>query len=460
MKLHFLKEDALAAMKGNLDANLHFYRSPDNAWIYDYFQGENPFGEFKLEVPDFQLTFDCQSGDYAKSDIQNAKILYSALINLSDTQATDERLWAGMCHCDFWDYCHERWNHNDNTENQKQTVINRYFFKKGDGMRRALQQNTLSKLWWVARYVYDASRKDPFELLDYFQNDFATKTLVILSNNYISCTSVAHGLISALLELEAEGFTINRSSGGRSNAKQEVFYEATRYLNIFGGTHILDYYSSEEIKEKVIQHLKNQEGIVYRTMDTTPSHSEPKVESVVTDETDRVEASATVENSPYPAETDPPVSIPDDEPIAVEIPEIEVDPSAFGFAGFAGDDSFFFSGEQDNSLRKEAEFIQDDVVSEEPTPQEVIRTVPAAPADEGYLQYEFPETDLIAALRDHAFVCLDNRSTSGLIWVIYDSSRAVDFKMICERFNAKYKFERRGAKATDNKAAWCILQQK
>ena len=152
MKLHFLKEDALAALKGNLDANLHHYKSADNGWIYDYFQGENPFGEFKLEVPDFQLNCDTNPDTISKVDMENAKALYTALIGLSDTQATDERLWAGLCHSDFWEYCSIRWDMKHAGALKKIDVANRYFIP--GKAKLALLSNTLSKLWWVARISY------------------------------------------------------------------------------------------------------------------------------------------------------------------------------------------------------------------------------------------------------------------------------------------------------------------
>lgn len=84
MKIHFLKDDALTALKTNIAANTNNYRQPTNEWIYDYFQGENPFGEFKLEVEDFSLI--CSSDkDVGKVDVQNAITLYSAMKNISDT---------------------------------------------------------------------------------------------------------------------------------------------------------------------------------------------------------------------------------------------------------------------------------------------------------------------------------------------------------------------------------------
>ena len=108
--------------------------------------------------------------------------------------------------------------------------------------------NSLARLWWIGKLTYCRERKDPFELTRYMNEDFATKSLVLFSSNYTSSPNVVHGLLEALLTLEKEGFSYGRKS-------RDVYYQATRYLNIFGGTHILDYYSEEEIKSKVLNYM-------------------------------------------------------------------------------------------------------------------------------------------------------------------------------------------------------------
>jgi len=39
MKIHFLKDDALSALKINLSNNVSNYHLSTNEWIYNYFQG-------------------------------------------------------------------------------------------------------------------------------------------------------------------------------------------------------------------------------------------------------------------------------------------------------------------------------------------------------------------------------------------------------------------------------------
>ena len=198
MKLHFLKYDALASLRANVEGNLEKYRLPVNDWIYEFFGEEEPFGEFMTTVGDISLV--CTEKEQGKADVQNVITLYSAMMNITDTQASDERLWAGMCHGDMWEFLNKRWEASTSKKITKEDVLSRYFY--GQGRRRSLITNTLAKLWWVGRLTYDPDRKDPFELTHYFEDDFSRKTLILFSSNYMSSRPVALGLLSALNDLE------------------------------------------------------------------------------------------------------------------------------------------------------------------------------------------------------------------------------------------------------------------
>ena len=94
-------------------------------------------------------------------------------------------------------------------------------------------------------------------MLQYFEQDFANKIFVLLHNNYFSNEKVMRGLIEALIESDHQSMAIN-------GQRREVYHEASRFLNLYGGTHILDYYSADEIKKKVLNHLATMEGISYK----------------------------------------------------------------------------------------------------------------------------------------------------------------------------------------------------
>lgn len=250
MVIHFMKEDYLAALKINADANLSKYANPTNEWIYEFFEGDNPFAEYKIQIETVQLNTD-QSGEGEKSkqDVENAIRLYSAMKHLSDTQAADERLWAGLCHGDFWPYMSRRWEGFKPAKDPVSSILWRYFFNGKNSIKRALFRNTLSRLWWLGRLTYDPNRKDPFELTRYWEEDFATKSLILFSNNYMGNPELTRGLISALMELERQKFVYG-------TGRRVVYYTASQYLNVFGGTHILDYFTEEEIRERVLRYMQ------------------------------------------------------------------------------------------------------------------------------------------------------------------------------------------------------------
>ena len=102
MILNFLKEISLETLRKNVEINLENYKSSTNDWIFKFFDDNSPFLEFKKEVPQFNL--DMSSENPEDTDLENVKILYSAMKNLSVVEASNENLWAGMAHSDFWDY--------------------------------------------------------------------------------------------------------------------------------------------------------------------------------------------------------------------------------------------------------------------------------------------------------------------------------------------------------------------
>lgn len=251
MKVHFLTENALEALRVNLNGNIKHYADKSNDWIYSYFGEESPFVEYKQEFPEFKLSFNTED-DVGKNDVKNTMILYSAMKNLTDTQATDERLWSGMCHCDCWNFLQTRWQVKDYHDLSDTKVRTRFFF--GQNKKRSLITNSLSKLWWCGRLTYDEKREDPFELTKYLIDDYATKMLIIFSNNYISNHDITVGLFSALKYLENIGYKI------KGKTHRDVYYEATKYLNVLGGTYILDYFTSEELEQKIVKYMMSIRG--------------------------------------------------------------------------------------------------------------------------------------------------------------------------------------------------------
>lgn len=241
MKLYFLREEALDTLKGNIRTNLKKYTNPANDWIIDYFNGQSPFSEYKVIVDDF--TLDMSEEKPNQTDLENVKRLYSHLMMLTETQATDERLWSGLEHGIFWDYMRYRWSL-DKTIPTERNIAGRFFFYRPT-IRYSIIRNTLSKLWWIGKLTYDKNRKDPFELTNVLKNDFTTRMNDLFSSNYSNNPVIVRAFLSSIKSFEDRGVSINQS----------VYRKATKYLNILGGTYILDYFTETELAEKITQRI-------------------------------------------------------------------------------------------------------------------------------------------------------------------------------------------------------------
>lgn len=232
MKVSFLTQDAMDNLKVNIKGNIENYKNPSNEWISNVFDGKSPFIEFKYDVTDFEM--DMSEEQPAKTDLENIKRVYSNLSFLSESQASDERFWAGLTHDKFWDYMQYRWKIEDG-DNLEDKILRAYFYK--GGKRRGNAFNGLAKLWWIGRYTYDNNLKNPYELTEYLCNDLGTNTLYLFSSNFTSNDNIRLGMLKAIVDAQRSGKSI----------KRKAFKEIIKHLNIIGGTYLLDSFTEKEI---------------------------------------------------------------------------------------------------------------------------------------------------------------------------------------------------------------------
>ena len=247
MKLFFMKKNALETLKSNLPQiypKYFFLNEVTNYWMTEVC-GENPFQKFE-EVEDFSLVPFNKNLTLGEVDFQNCKIIYSNLKFLTEAQAVDERLWAGLAHENFYDYLRRRWNMDDITKADKDIVkqIRGRFFFYG-GARRSIVNNTLAKYWWVGKLFYDETRKNPFEKLDIIGAvDISTKVLHIFTLPAASNPKIMNGIVKFFQHYRDKGMNIR----DWKNILKSAFIE----LNKISGAIILDCLSEDEIAEILI----------------------------------------------------------------------------------------------------------------------------------------------------------------------------------------------------------------
>ena len=151
-------------------------------------------------------------------------------------QASDERLWAGLCLGKFWSYVNYRWEISKKCNIS--TVKQHYLF--GFGARRSLTRNAMSRLWWIGRLTYDETRPDPWELTE-FVCENADYIMHTLERNFSNNPAIIHPFLSAIIDARKNGLRINT----------DIVGELSKYLNLLGGIYILDCLPYSKIYEKI-----------------------------------------------------------------------------------------------------------------------------------------------------------------------------------------------------------------
>lgn len=236
MKLQFISYDSLDAIKANLSPWAENFKLDSSAWLEHEFDN-NLFLNSKFgEIPDFTLDTTAEKPFFTEA--ANAQKVYENLKFLSDSQASDERLWAGLCLGPFWKYVQYRWDICKKAT--PANILQHYFF--GYGPRRSLTRNAISRLWWIGRLTYDENRSDPYELTKLVCEN-SDYIMHILERNTSNSPMIIRSFFDAILDARNKGVNINTDSVG----------ELAKYLNLLGGIYILDCLPPERIHDKILE---------------------------------------------------------------------------------------------------------------------------------------------------------------------------------------------------------------
>ncbi len=157
MTLHYYRQAIVDDYFGRVEVNLDWYYEPN---------GQAPKAKEKyttrsapIEARDLSDLLKPQDAKPSETDADNALLFYEALNELSPHQATDERLWAYLCHNSCSAYVAWRWlgRRPGGSEAAVKKVRN-HFFARRNGSRSLVRDNGVSRLWWLG---YIAHQTDP-----------------------------------------------------------------------------------------------------------------------------------------------------------------------------------------------------------------------------------------------------------------------------------------------------------
>lgn len=234
MILNYFTNETLDDLKVNFETYKSHYMDEDNEWFIKHFEKSKGLLPSKIECNDFEM---CYDEDFNISDYKNVKVIYENLMHLTPSQATDERLWSGLLHSQFWEYVKYR-RKVEIESGKSQDIQNSFFFMRGK--KRSLYINCLSRLWWTGYMTYDETLENHYELTKLVcQNAFASNIMLLSSSNLTGNKNNILGILRSIKRRQDAGEVI----------KREHFVGATKYLNNMGAVTILDILGREDIEE-------------------------------------------------------------------------------------------------------------------------------------------------------------------------------------------------------------------
>ena len=131
-------------------------------------------------------------------DLENCKIIFESLNDLTPAEATDERLWTTLCFGDYSEYSKSRWP----LENAKsaENHVQLHWFAKSN--RNRMRDNAISRLWWMGHIAHKVSGSDYESILKilFFNSDYRSS---LLERNS-SANSIK--VVVCILEISQEAF--------------------------------------------------------------------------------------------------------------------------------------------------------------------------------------------------------------------------------------------------------------
>lgn len=232
MKINYVIEDGIMLLKNNAEI---VYKEvvKEGKKLDDFFGEPGMIKETPYDIEAIVLDMSQPEGKETLTDAENAKRIYIHMKGLSDSQASDERIWVALTLQDQLDYMKYRWKCESGND-----MLNRYFFNYTSN--RSLFRNGIARLWWIGRVTYDEKRYDPFELTKFLcsDQDFIE---TICGRSIFNNPTVQRATISAIYDEVKKGKSI----------KREAVRETAKFVNLLAGTYMLDMLSFEEVYSKV-----------------------------------------------------------------------------------------------------------------------------------------------------------------------------------------------------------------
>lgn len=242
-KLLYYTSEALEHLRATVAERLDWYFAPEGPCPVKL--PLNGIRETRLPPPALAGRLSVDRKNPSKSDVDNAVVVYDTLAGLTSHQASIERMWAWVCHCDCPRYVAERWL-TDRPKEEEDAVrkVKNHFFAVGN--RALIRDNGISRLWWLGKIAHDVSPGDPREFLTVLLHRQDVRSALIERPSVSMNKRVLQGIFVIMYEQWANGGKL---------FEREAFRSWMIALNRRGGVVLLD-----ALPERELEHLLREEA--------------------------------------------------------------------------------------------------------------------------------------------------------------------------------------------------------
>jgi hypothetical protein len=238
--MKYVKYDVINQIKNNIDYYKTFFTDENfESNLIDEFS-RNYYEHSDINYTPIQYDMSIvEKKDRKKTDFQNAIKVYETYRFLNESQASDERLWSGLClEKDNMNYIFYRWGQT------KETIRYRLTFHAPG--KRGLAYHGLARLWWFAHLTYVDKTQDPYELTRFiFEYPHIMEKMIY--RNFSNSKAIRLAVISAI--------KIFIDNGGSYAVKK--IDELYKFIGLIGGNRLLDVIPRNELIQELLGFLED-----------------------------------------------------------------------------------------------------------------------------------------------------------------------------------------------------------
>ena len=243
-KLRYYASETLEKLRLTVAERLDWYYAPEQHHSKFPFRGER---ESKLEAPGLSDQLVTDSKVPSSTDAKNALIVYRALPDLTPHQASIERMWVHLCHCDCPGYVAQRWlKIRPEKEEDAVRKVHNHFFAVGN--RALIRDNGVSRLWWLGKIAHDAAPLNPREFLTILLHRQDVRSALIERPSVSMNRRVLKAIYVAMRESWNDGGAL---------FERETFRTWMTSLNRRGGVVLLDALPDESLRRLLREEADN-----------------------------------------------------------------------------------------------------------------------------------------------------------------------------------------------------------